>query len=194
MGRGPPPSPMRPAGGAPAAQRERGPRRASPAFTARPAPRPPASFLYDTFVVAPGPRRCAGCYASFTDSTKTAVGEKRFNKFTSNGVRREGPGGRAAAAGLHAAGARPAGGRPPGSHGAGRAPASPHCPSPTRPPPPPLPFNPQKVLNVLMMNSPGGPKKADDSDHPLKEVMFNFTVNQIRWGAPDHAAGAGVRA
>jgi hypothetical protein len=31
-----------------------------------------------------------------------------------------------------------------------------------------------------MMNSPGGPKKADDSDHPLKEVMLNFTVNQIR--------------
>jgi hypothetical protein len=38
-----------------------------------------------------------------------------------------------------------------------------------------------KVLNCLMMNAPGGPKKADDTDHPLTEVMMNFTVNQIRW-------------
>jgi hypothetical protein len=41
-------------------------------------------YLHHTFVVAPGPRRCVGCYASFTDATKTAVGERRFNKFTSN--------------------------------------------------------------------------------------------------------------
>jgi hypothetical protein len=26
------------------------------------------------------------------------------------------------------------------------------------------------VLNVMMINSPGGPRKPDDSDHPLKEV------------------------
>lgn len=38
-----------------------------------------------------------------------------------------------------------------------------------------------QVLNVLMMNSPGGPRKPDDSDHPLKEVMQTFAVNQMRW-------------
>ena len=37
-----------------------------------------------------------------------------------------------------------------------------------------------------MINSPGGPRKADDSDHPLKEVMYNFTVNQIRCGGGLH--------
>lgn len=68
-------------------------------------------FLYNTFVVQPGPRRCAGAFCTFTDSTKKAVGEKRFNQFCSNGV-----------------------------------------------------------LNFMMINSPGGPRKADDSDHPLKEV------------------------
>ena len=45
-------------------------------------------FLRDTFVLQAGPRRCCGCYASFTDQTKLAVGERRFNKFTSNGVGR----------------------------------------------------------------------------------------------------------
>lgn len=44
-------------------------------------------FLYDTFVVAPGPRRCAGCFGCFTDATKAAIGEAYFNKLTSNGVR-----------------------------------------------------------------------------------------------------------
>lgn len=68
-------------------------------------------FMYDTFVKHPGPRRCAGAFCTFTDSTKKAVGEKRFNQFCSNGV-----------------------------------------------------------LNFMMINSPGGPRKADDSDHPLKEV------------------------
>jgi hypothetical protein len=68
-------------------------------------------FLYNTFVVQPGPRRCAGAFCTFTDNTKKAVGEKRFNQFCSNGV-----------------------------------------------------------LNFMMINSPGGPRKADDSDHPLKEV------------------------
>jgi hypothetical protein len=67
--------------------------------------------MYDTFVKQPGPRRCAGAFCTFTDSTKKAVGEKRFNQFCSNGV-----------------------------------------------------------LNFMMINSPGGPRKADDSDHPLKEV------------------------
>jgi hypothetical protein len=71
----------------------------------------PYRFIYDTFVIKPGPRRCAGCFCTFTDGTKRAVGEKRFNQFASNGV-----------------------------------------------------------LNVMMINSPGGPRKADDSDHPLKEV------------------------
>jgi hypothetical protein len=68
-------------------------------------------WLYETFVKQPGPRRCAGAFCTFTDSTKKAVGEKRFNQFCSNGV-----------------------------------------------------------LNFMMINSPGGPRKADDSDHPLKEV------------------------
>jgi hypothetical protein len=67
--------------------------------------------MYDTFVKQPGPRRCAGAFCTFTDSTKKAIGEKRFNQFCSNGV-----------------------------------------------------------LNFMMINSPGGPRKADDSDHPLKEV------------------------
>jgi hypothetical protein len=70
--------------------------------------------MYDTFVKHPGPRRCAGAFCTFTDSTKKAVGEKRFNQFCSNGV-----------------------------------------------------------LNFMMINSPGGPRKADDSDHPLKEVCFD---------------------
>ncbi|WIA38777.1 hypothetical protein OEZ86_002067 [Tetradesmus obliquus] len=78
-------------------------------------------FLYNTFVVQPGPRRCAGAFCTFTDSTKKAVGEKRFNQFCSNGV-----------------------------------------------------------LNFMMINSPGGPRKADDSDHPLKEMMMNFTVDCVR--------------
>lgn len=43
-------------------------------------------FLYDAFVVAPGPRRCAGCFGVFTDASKAAFGERRFNKLTSNGV------------------------------------------------------------------------------------------------------------
>eukprot|EP00775_Hariotina_reticulata_P003987 gene3987-4239_t len=78
-------------------------------------------FLYNTFVMQPGPRRCAGAFCTFTDNTKKAVGERRFNQFCSNGV-----------------------------------------------------------LNFMMINSPGGPRKADDSDHPLKEMMMNFTVDCVR--------------
>ena len=37
-----------------------------------------------------------------------------------------------------------------------------------------------QILNVMMINCPGGSRKADDSDHPLQEAMLNFTVNQIR--------------
>lgn len=37
-----------------------------------------------------------------------------------------------------------------------------------------------QILNVMMINCPGGPRKGDDSDHPLQETMLNFTVNQIR--------------
>lgn len=41
-------------------------------------------------------------------------------------------------------------------------------------------FTSNGVLNVMMLNAPGGPRKTDDTDHPLKEVMMNFTVDCIR--------------
>lgn len=68
-------------------------------------------WLFDTFVLQAGPRRLAGAFGSFTDSTKKAIGEARFNHHSSNGA-----------------------------------------------------------MNFMMINSPGGPRKTDDSDEPLKEV------------------------
>lgn len=32
----------------------------------------------------------------------------------------------------------------------------------------------------MMINAPGGLKKANDTDHPLTEVLMNFAVNQLR--------------
>jgi hypothetical protein len=49
-------------------------------------PPPTHRYIYDSFVVRPGPRRCVGCYCTFTDATKTAIGARRFHRLTSNGV------------------------------------------------------------------------------------------------------------
>lgn len=45
-----------------------------------------ARFLYNTFVVQAGNRRCCDCYCTFTDETKKMIGEQRFNQLSSNGV------------------------------------------------------------------------------------------------------------